>query len=91
MKARLFLSSTAVLAAVLLTGPASATDQLAQTHQVVVGATDVLQANSTALIPDLTIAPADQQVAFASHESHSSHASHASHASHSSHTSSSFV
>ncbi|WP_175481456.1 hypothetical protein [Rhodanobacter glycinis] len=88
MKTRLFLSSTAALAAALLAAPALATNLPTQNHQVAAVVAGSLPANPTTLVPDLTIAPADQQVAFASHESHSSHASHSSH---SSHTSSSFV
>jgi len=88
MKTRLFLTSTAALAATLLTGSVQATEQPLQMHQEVNGATAATQAHSAASVPDLTITPANTQLAFASHESHSSHASHSSH---SSHTSSSFV
>jgi hypothetical protein len=88
MKTRLFLTSTAVLAAALLGGSTLAATPSTQNHQAAVIASASLHTNSTTLIPDLTIAPADQKVAFASHASHSSHSSHASH---SSHTSSSFV
>ena len=88
MKARLFLSSTAVLAAALLTGPLQGTGKPIQNYAEVAEAGASMPIDSIALVPDLTIAPAVEQIAFAGHTSHSSHSSHASH---SSHTSSSFV
>ena len=91
MKARLFLSSTAVLAAALLAVPLQGTGKPIQNYAELVEAGASTPIDSIALVPDLTIAPAVEQIAFAGHTSHSSHSSHSSHASHSSHTSSSFV
>lgn len=90
MKSRLFLTSTAALAATLLAGAVHATEHPLQVQHAV-NAAHVVTQDPSLSFPDLTITPADMQLAFASHESHSSHASHSSHSSHSSHTSSSFV
>jgi hypothetical protein len=88
MKTRLFLTSTAVLAATLLTGSVQASEQPLPTGQEVNGADAAIRSHLATSVPDLTVTPTDARLAFASHESHSSHASHSSH---SSHTSSSFV
>ena len=85
-KSRLFLSSTAILAAALLSGGANAS-QIPENVRERMEVASAQQADEEVAVPDLTISSAEQQALFAAHSSHQSHSSHSSHASHSSHSS----